>query len=295
MTLTSNSLLDPELLSSVKGLPLVSKVLSEELIAGANLSKKTGMGLEFSQYRTYEPGDDIRLLDWKLYARTDRYYVRQSVIYSNIHVRLVMDDSGSMAYEEGGISKYQYAAVLLSTLAHVAYQSGDQFSLSFVSGKSTSMGSSRKHLERLMFDLQQHQPEGQWPMTLSAALQSKSLPKELLIVVTDLYDQEGELLKTLSKIKLPKNEVVVFTISGKIEESFEFSQPVQFKDLESGKLLTTDPGKAKEDYLQQRQAFFIDMKNQLKALSIPVYEFRLDESPSEPLKKFLMERTYLHM
>src|SRR3954470_14606197 len=98
-------LLKPEVLNSVNGLELVARIVVEGFMSGSNQSQTIGSGQEFSQYRNYEPGDDLRQLDWKMYARSERYYIKQADVETNITVRFMIDASRSMAYEEGGISK----------------------------------------------------------------------------------------------------------------------------------------------------------------------------------------------
>src|SRR6187455_1183095 len=122
-------LLKPEILNTVNGLELVARIIVEGFMSGSNQSQSIGSGQEFSQYRNYEPGDDLRQLDWKMYARSERYFIKQAEIETNITVKFMLDASNSMAYEEQGITKLQYAKVLTAALAYLARRQGDTFGL----------------------------------------------------------------------------------------------------------------------------------------------------------------------
>src|SRR5688500_13223707 len=111
-----NDLLKPEILNSISGLELIARIIVEGFMSGSNKSQTIGAGQEFSQYRSYEPGDDLRQLDWKMYARSERYFIKQAEIETNITVKLIADASHSMSYSEDKLSKPQYAKVLTAAL-----------------------------------------------------------------------------------------------------------------------------------------------------------------------------------
>src|SRR6187455_3206719 len=122
-------LLKPEILNSINGLELIARVIVEGFMSGSNKSQSVGAGQEFSQYRSYQPGDDLRQLDWKMFARSERYYIKEAEIETNITVKFMLDASRSMAYAEQGLSKLQYAKVLTSALAYLARKQSDTFGL----------------------------------------------------------------------------------------------------------------------------------------------------------------------
>ena len=128
-------LLKPEVLNSVTGLELIARIIVEGFMTGSNKSQAVGSGQEFSQYRSYEPGDDLRQLDWKMYARSERYFIKQAEIETNITVKFMIDASHSMAYTEDGFSKLQYAKVLTAALAFLARKQSDTFGLFTVNNK----------------------------------------------------------------------------------------------------------------------------------------------------------------
>src|SRR3954470_4050401 len=123
-------LLDPKILLRVKNLQLAAKATIDGFMSGINKSSVKGEGIEFSQYRSYQPGDDLRQLDWKIYARSDRYYIRESEIETSIVVRFIIDASGSMHHTDNVYTKLQYAAYLAASLGWLANQQGDAIGLS---------------------------------------------------------------------------------------------------------------------------------------------------------------------
>src|SRR5437868_8592845 len=121
--------LDPKVLMTIKDLSLVAKTVVDGFMIGLNKSTVKGPGLEFSQYRSYQPGDDLRWLDWKRYARSDRYYIRESEIETSISIRLLVDASNSMAHRDGAYTKLDYARLLAASLGWLAHTQGDSFGL----------------------------------------------------------------------------------------------------------------------------------------------------------------------
>ncbi|NND77585.1 MAG: DUF58 domain-containing protein, partial [Flavobacteriales bacterium] len=114
-------LFKPEIIKTVSGLALISRVIVEGFLSGLNHSRRVGPGMEFSQFRSYQSGDDLRLLDWKMLARSGRYYIKQSEIETNISVKFILDASKSMLHEEDGLSKMDYIRVLVASLGYLAH------------------------------------------------------------------------------------------------------------------------------------------------------------------------------
>jgi uncharacterized protein (DUF58 family) len=132
--------LDPKVLMTIKDLPLLAKTVIDGFMNGFNKSTVKGPGLEFSQYRSYQPGDDLRWLDWRMFARSDRYYIRESEVETSISVRFLVDASASMNHDDNGIKKIDYAKFLAASLAYLANLQGDSVALNiFKDGELFSM------------------------------------------------------------------------------------------------------------------------------------------------------------
>jgi uncharacterized protein (DUF58 family) len=183
--------LSPKVLMTIKDLPLLAKTVIDGFMNGFNKSTVKGPGLEFSQYRSYQPGDDLRWLDWRMFARSDRYYIRESEIETSISIRFLVDASASMNHDDNGVKKIDYAKFLAASLAYLANLQGDSVALNvFKDGELFSIPSKPdpQHLQRLFYHLQQVNPAG----TFTKPIHYKELfagagRKELLVFITDMY------------------------------------------------------------------------------------------------------------
>lgn len=158
-------LLDPKILMAIKDLSLAAKTVVDGFMTGVNKSRIKGPGLEFSQYRSYQPGDDLRWLDWKMYGRSDRYYIRESEVETSISVRFLIDASGSMKHEDSGYTKIDYARYLAASLAYLASLQGDAIGLYVFQNKGLFSLAARQdfqHLSRLFYQLEHIQAGGKF-------------------------------------------------------------------------------------------------------------------------------------
>src|SRR5690606_21964567 len=203
-------LMAPETLNSVSGLSLLSKVVVEAFLSGLHRSHRLGAGMEFSQYRAYEPGDDPRLLDWKMLARSGRYYIRQSEQRNQVGVKFVLDGSASMGHSEKGMTKLAFARALVACLSHLAQRQGDAIGL-FALGQGEMVEvRPRTHQmqhNRLLLELLRITPKGRWPQAAEAL---KKMPdkgqRELIFFLTDMYQEKTELSDFIRKLKTKNNE-----------------------------------------------------------------------------------------
>lgn len=229
-------LLKPEILNTVNGLELVARVIVEGFMSGSNKSQVLGAGQEFSQYKNYQAGDDLRQLDWKSFARTERYYIKQAEIETNITVKFIVDASHSMAYSEDSISKLQYAKVLTAALAYLARNQGDSIGLSAVNEKQINVLQPRfeqQQFVRFLHELINIKAKGNWNHTHRLEQLFDHHGKELIIFFTDLYDDQKDIQHFISRLKTPRNEVVVFHLIGKKEKDLSFEGSFTFQDLET--------------------------------------------------------------
>ena len=158
-------------------------------------------GLEFSQYRSYQPGDDLRWLDWKMFARSDRYYIRESEMETSISVRFLIDASRSMLHEDNGISKIDYAKYMAAALGWLAHTQSDAIGLYvFKEGDLFSLASRKdaQHLTRFFYQLQNIQPSGKFTEPIHYKhIFSGEQKRELLVFITDMYERDGEITQLL--------------------------------------------------------------------------------------------------
>ncbi|NJB70269.1 uncharacterized protein (DUF58 family) [Saonia flava] len=292
-----SEILKPDIINSVTGLALISRVIVDQYLAGLNQSRRVGLGMEFSQYRGYEPGDDMRLLDWKMLARSGRYYIKQSEIETHINVKFFIDSSKSMLHEENGLSKIDFAKVIVAALANLAQSQGDAIGLITINDQyvqSVPPRMQKQHYNRFLHELISIQSKGQLPKNLNSLdkIHNRN-QKELLFFITDLYEYNTELSQIIEQLKTSRNEVVVFHIMGKSELMFDYQGQAIFEDLETGIRLKVDPREVKKQYLKAIQDEIEQIKNKLLTNNISYEMFRLDEPIGEALQLFLKKRARL--
>jgi len=254
------ALLKPEVINTVDGLELVARIIVEGFMSGTNKSKSVGIGQEFSQYRSYEPGDDFRTLDWKMYARSGRYFVRQADIETNITVKFMLDASHSMTYAEDGMSKVMYAKVMMASLAYLARKQCDAFGLFTVNEKKVGVVYPRfeqQQFLRFLNELVNVKSEGTWRKGNGLEHLYDHHGKEMIVFITDLYDQDTDLLQFISRLKTSRNEVIVFHLMGKQEIDLDFKGAFTFEDLETR-------ARTKVDTLTQQKAYTQKIQQWLK-------------------------------
>ncbi len=291
-----NDLLKPELLNTVNGLELVARIIVEGFMSGSNRSQSIGVGYEFSQYRSYEPGDDLRLLDWKMYGRSERYYIKQSEIETNITVKFILDASKSMEYKEKGISKLQYAKVMAAALAYLARKQSDTFGLYIVNELGLKIVEPRfeqQQFMRFLNELIATKGEGTWSNGKDIEALHHHVGKEVIVFFTDLYDQEKDLHQFITNLKTSRNEVIVFQIMGYDELNLETDGVFTFEDLETGVRLKVDTVAQQkayknrvDDWIQQSKAWMLE--KQIDYLLV-----KLNQPVESVIAKFLNSRKRL--
>jgi uncharacterized protein (DUF58 family) len=286
------ALLKPEVLSSVTGLELVARIIVEGFMSGSNTSQSIGVGQEFSQYRNYEPGDDLRQLDWKMYARSERYYIKQAEIETNITVKFMIDASRSMSYEEEGITKLHYAKVMTAALAYLSRKQGDTFGLYIVNDRTLHMIQPRfeqQQFMRFLNALAIAKPENKWKNDGIEMLFDHH-GKEMIIFITDLYDEAGDLLHFISRLKTQRNEVIVFHLLGQHEMDLDFEGAFTFRDLEQNTTLKVDTRMQKKEYINRVKEWIRQSRLVLLEKNVNYFSVSMGDPAGQTLKDFLKVR-----
>lgn len=278
----------------MNGLELVARIIVEGFMSGGNRSQAIGIGQEFSQYRNYEPGDDLRQLDWKMYARSERYYIKQSEIETNITVKFMVDGSRSMSYAEDNITKLQFAKVLSAALAYLARKQGDTFGLYAIAENISVVHPKfeQQQFSRFLHALAEFQAKGYWQKKgIDQVLDHHS--KEMVIFFTDMYDEEGDLHQFISRLKTKRNEVIVFHILGRDEKELNLNGSFTFEDLESGKTAKVDTLVQKKSYVERLEEWITSTRNYLLERGIAYETVTINDDPANVLRDFLRYRKRL--
>ena len=255
--------------------------------------------MEFSQYRTYQPGDDLRWLDWKMFARSDRYYIRELEVETSISVRFLIDASASMNHEDGDFKKIVYARYLAASLGYLANLQGDALGLYvFQNGSLFSLPSrqSHQHLNRFFFQLENTEPAGKFTEAIHyKEIFAGAQRKELLIFITDFYQQNEEISKLLELLAALKHEIIVFHILGRNELELDYKGYSSFEDLETGERIQINSIQMQNLYKERLQEYLSKLRTNLLNKSIFYRMITMDQPLDVALRDFLNQRNKLRV
>jgi uncharacterized protein (DUF58 family) len=285
-------------LIKLKNLQLTGKLVSEELMLGIHASKRSGIGVEFEQYRHYEPGDDPKRIDWKLFARTDKHLIRESSTESDRQIRFVLDLSGSMNYEENGVSRLQYAQILLASLAYLCYIQNDQMSLyalknGFIEtiAATGTASSGRQAFQKILVGLEKTVAGGEWNAGETMKFPELQLrKKEQLIFVSDFLQVQEEWLSLVKSLANPHREIIIFQILGDQEANFNLEGFYRFKDLETGSEIELDAASVREKFRESADQYLKKLKEDLQIPHVHLIRAQLSDPIGMVLKTFLTKR-----
>ena len=298
-------LLPKDSVARVAKLELLARTRMQGSITGRHASPNKGSSTEFAEHRAYMPGDDVRRLDWRAYARRDRYLIREFVDETNLHATIIVDCSGSMAYagdkaldiagSRGPASKFQYARCLAAVLANFLHGQQDAVGLALVDAglRQFLRPSMRKsHLHRIMSELWETSPADDGP--LPDALRevgSRLTRKGLVVVLSDLFDDPEATLEQLHQLRHRGNEVLLLHVLADEELTFPFKSATQFRDLEDDDhSIDTDPGAIRADYLKRFGDFLKSIGSGCGRLGLHYLPLNTSQPFEEPLAQWLARR-----
>ena len=279
-------------LIKLNNLQLAGKLVSEEMWLGIHGSRRSGVGVEFEQYRHYQPGDDPKRIDWKLYARTGKHQVRESATESSLHVRFLLDLSGSMNYAEQNVSRLDYARILLASLAYLGYRQGDAMSLYALQHGTllTLAVAGKQAFQKILFGLEKAKAQGEWRSSAATFPEFYARQKEMLVFVSDLWQVGDEWIKLIKSIANPRREVVIFQISGDQEMDFDLTGFYRFQDLETGREVELDAGAVRDTFRQNATQYLENLEEALRLPHVHLIRARLSDPIAVVLRDFLAKR-----
>ncbi len=283
-------MIDPALVASIADLELVARTIADGTLAGLHRSPFHGYSAEFSQYRHYRPGDDLKYLDWKLAARTGRLYTKQFRETTNVAATIVVDASASMHFPDGARSKFRFAVMCAAALAYLVSSQGDAIGLVtrnlFVGARA-----GKRHLQSLLAALARLAPAGSFRVDEAVALAADRLRgRGLLIVLSDLYDEEERTFEALRRAVRRGHDVAVLHTISREELEFPYSRDLDFVDLETGGRLTLDAARAQRAYLDNVNAFLERWRSRAGGEGLQYALVPTDTSPDRALRRFLLAR-----
>ncbi|MCF7732165.1 MAG: DUF58 domain-containing protein [Akkermansiaceae bacterium] len=288
------SFLDNTLLSRLGSLPIDARVPMLGNVAGKHRSPHRGSSVEFAEYRKYVPGDDTRRLDWKAFARSDRFYIKEFEADTNLRAYFVVDASGSMKFAGQGEAKIQYARRIAASLSYLLVNQGDAAGLSICTDKlHLEVPPSRRaaHLDRLFSTLDNLQPSG--PTGLLEALHTiaeKISQRAFVVILSDLFTEPEALGDALQHLRYRKHDISVFHLMDPLEISFDFERPHRFVDLEDQTALVVEPNLVAEEYKTALRDFLAEVRAKCHDAAAD-YQLVTTDTPLEPLlRDFLTAR-----
>ena len=240
---------DPKILARIGKLDLLARTVVDGFINGLHRAPYFGASIDFAEHRGYVPGDDIRRVDWRLYARTDRYYVKQYEADTNTNFCVLLDVSRSMGFASRGITKLEYACFLSACLAYLAHRQRDRVGIvTFDSAIVEYVPPSAKHFDVVLHTLDRATPRQAGNLHVLSDLAEHFKRRSILALVSDFYDDPDVVLETIKPLRFLGNDLIVFHVLDPAEIDFGYEDASAFEDLESGEQIPVVPDALSEQY-----------------------------------------------
>src|SRR5207247_8618488 len=255
-TARERQFLDPAVVARLGKIEFKERTIVEGFLSGLHRSQFKGFSVEFAEYRQYIPGDDLATIDWKVYARSDRYYVKKFEEETNLDCHLMLDVSGSMGYgSHHALSKFEYGACLAASLAYLMNRQRDAVGLTAFDEEIVAMlpASSRPgHLRAVLVTLDRLTPGHKTNVAKPLHQLADSIVKRgMVVLISDLLDDPDEVIRGLKHFQFRGNDVIVFHLLDPHEIDFPFERAIRFEDLETDEEIMAVPGAVRAHYLQQ--------------------------------------------
>jgi len=264
---SSKSILDPHLLSNLKSLELKARFVVEGFMVGLHKSPYHGFSAEFSEHRSYMQGDPLKDIDWKVYAKRDKFFVKRYEEETNLISNIFIDISKSMDYKEkGSFTKLEYASILAASLVQIMQQQQDATGLTFFSDDIINYfppKANRVYARNLQQEIAKIKPSSKTEIAASLAKVAQNIKKKgLIIILSDFFDDVEEILKTIKNFRYKNNEVILFQILDPIELDFGFYKSAVFIDKETNEELITQPIQIRKAYKEAMDSFLHKLKTE---------------------------------
>jgi len=255
---------DPVTLSKIASMELRARLVVDGVLSGIHKSPYKGSSIEFLEHKEYSPGNEIKHIDWKVHARTDKYYIKEFEEETNLKCYIFLDASGSMEYKSTGISKFEYAATLAASLAYLLLKQSDMVGLIGFSDRVLQYIPPRSrvtHLHVLLNTLAELKPAGKsnTSVILNEFIEKISR-RSLIIIISDFFDDINKVIKQVKYFQFKKNEVILFHILDPYELTFPFETITYFESMEDERRILADPKSIKDRYLSEMNRFLEQFK-----------------------------------
>lgn len=285
---------DPEVLARIAGLGLRARRVVEGTISGMHRSPFHGFNVEFAEYREYSPGDDLRRLDWRVFGRTDRYYIKQFEEESNLRCTIALDASASMRYGSGPLNKFDYAATVVASLATLLVGQQDPVGLALFDSQPRKIlppAATQAQLVRIVEELESSKPDRETQLGPVVQTLSEQVTKRgLIIIVSDLLTDLESFYDGLSRLQYRGHEIIVLQVLDRDELELPFDDLVLFKDIEGTEELFGEPWVFRNAYRTAMQQFVDGVRETCGSRAIDYLLLRTDEDVGDALSHYLHAR-----
>ena len=290
----SGHILTPDIISRLNNLSLKARFVVEGFIVGLHKSPYHGFSVEFSEHRAYGAGDEIRHVDWKLWGKTDRFFIKQFEEETNLKSYLLVDQSLSMTYKSKKMTKLEYAQILAASLGYLMLKQQDAVGLTLFDDRIRVNIPARSKRSHLNIILSQMQNIIAGPETTIAPVLHKTAEaikkRGLIILISDLFDDPDKVLSGLQHFRYKGHEVIVFHVLDPQELTLDFTQRTRFRDMESGEEIITDPWHIQSDYQKSMEQFCDYIRSNCRQKNIDYVQLSTDLPLDMALSEYLIKR-----
>jgi uncharacterized protein (DUF58 family) len=291
------SSLSPTVVAAIDDLELAARIVVEGLRTGGHRSPFHGFSTEFRQHRPYRLGDDLKYLDWKLFARSDRLHTRQFRETTNLSVMIALDTSASMAFPEDGVSKLRYAQVVAAALAYLVSEQSHAVGLMTMEGERLTYmpaRGGRPHLRSVLARIDRLAPAGRWDAPHVIARSAQLLQRRgIVIAISDFYDDEGATHRELRRVAQRGHDVAMLQVLSPAELELPLGDHVEMEDLESGERRLFDGAADATEYRAEVRAFIERCRTQALRDGIDYALLSTGTPPSLGLRDYLLRRSHM--
>jgi len=291
---SKKSFLDPKILMTLSGMELKARMVVEGVVSGLHKSPYQGFSVEFAEHREYTQGDEIKHIDWQVYAKSDRLYVKRYEEETNLRCYILLDSSGSMGYRSDGMSKLEYGEHLAAALTYLMLRQQDSVGLvTFDEAirRYIPPRNNPRHLKIIVEELERLKPGRRTKVSnIFHDLAERVHRRGLIIVISDLFDDPEEVLVSLQHFRHKKHEVIVFHLLDPYELTFPFERVTLFRGLEDDRRILTEPGVLRKKYLEQLNAFIERLKKGCRDNRIDYFQVNTEEDFGRALTRYLGTR-----
>ena len=286
--------LNPKIVNQLDNLYLKAKTIVEGYMSGIHKSPYHGFSVEFSEHRSYGIGDEVKNIDWKIWGKTDKFYVKRFEEETNLISHIFLDTSKSMNFSSNGITKFQYSKIIASALSYLMVKQKDAVGLYAFDSKINLVippKGNKTHLNNMVVEIEKIKLGEDTNISQILHVGAEKIKKRgLIILISDLFDDPKKVMSSLKHFKYNNNEVLVFQVLDPLEINLDYNQNIIFQDLETNEKIETEPWHIQSDYKKHIQEILKYYKTECAVNKIDYHLLTINNNLDYALSKFLNKR-----